>query len=178
MKLRTLLLLSSLLLLLCQCGTQRINNICSRCPVKTETVIERYDSVITSFTDTTIYLPPDSAWYYALVECVNNKPVINNANTTNSRRTKVSVQLADNRLQVNCIALYDSVVLLQKQVQHYRSQHSVKNNTVIKTIKQPLAWWQKILIWLGAAFIAEWLLRLAFWAGKKYANLSLPFLKL
>lgn len=178
MKLKLLLPLCSTLLLLCQCGTQRMNNICNRCPVKTETVIERHDSVITSYTDTTIYLPPDSAWYHALVECVNNKPVITTANTTNSKRTQVHVQLSDNRLQVNCTALYDSVVLLQKQVEHYRSQHTIKADTIVKTVKHPLTWWQKILMWLGGAFMAEWLLRVAFWAGKKYANISIPFLKL
>ncbi|WP_162304180.1 hypothetical protein [Chryseobacterium mulctrae] len=112
--------------------------------------------------DTVLVSKPDSLYYSAYIDCVNNKPVLRNPEQKNTKGIKADVKLQDGRLIVD--AQTEAQNLFLKWKEKYEKQHSgqVKIKPVpypvIKEIKVPaeLSKWEKW--YLGVGKVVTWLL--------------------
>jgi len=153
---------------------------CSRCPVQT---IVR-DSIIERFTvrDSTITIPADSSWYYALLECDSlGNVVVVKEETNNSSQSSISTSVTpvkpksgnkgkpQTQLRADCKCDSTNIYLTWKErdLQHF----SDKQITLPpKYIPMPLSKMQKyflksgkifnlLILALIIGFVANWLLR-------------------
>ena len=159
-----------LVLFISSCGYEKkLAKWCERCPKETKTEIiytERFDTAV-------VVTPADSAWYYALVECMADSagkyiPVVINSDQVQTPRTKVKVSLSSGQLKVNCQSLEDSIQVLVKQIEKKEVQSITK---VVPKIL-PLKWWQKFLIWAGAIFLIILTIKLTWFIAKQFPQLK------
>lgn len=158
------------LLVLSSCSYEKkLAKWCERCPKETtKEIIERIDT-------TTIVTPADSAWYFALLECIKDSngkfvPVVVDSAKSNGRKTRASVNLSNGKLKVDCKTLEDSLQVLIKQVQ----TKEVVTKIVPKII--PLKWWQKFLMWCGGILLVYIAIRITWFIAKNTPQLK-PILR-
>jgi hypothetical protein len=115
--------------------------------------IGRKDSVSREITylkhDSLIRIPGDSAWYYALIECMQDKngkwiPTVSEQNTSNGNRIRMSSQIMDGRLQVNCTV--DTMAIgiwwLEKHTKDLRVSY-IRDSYPVEA---KLSWWKSTMI--------------------------------
>lgn len=113
---------------------KRKAKICATCPEKTSTdsVTIIKDRIIVK--DTTVTIPPDSAWYNAWIECKDGKPILHKEKSKEGKRARIDVTLSKDG-QLKAVANCDS---LQLVITYY--QHEIDRLNRIKsteTIKEP-----------------------------------------
>jgi len=117
--------------------------------------------VTVTIKDTVLVSKPDSLYYNAYIECVNNKPVIRDPEQKNSKNIKADIKLQDGKLSINVKTEAQNLFLKWKET--YEKQHSgsVKNKPVpypvIKEVPTPieLTKWEQVYMHFGK--IMTWL---------------------
>ncbi|RKE82011.1 hypothetical protein DEU39_1561 [Chryseobacterium sp. AG363] len=112
-------------------------------------------TVTVTVRDTVLVSEPDSLYYEAYIDCVNNKPVLRGPKQKNTSGVKSDVNLTDGKLKI----LVNTEA--QKLFHTWKEQYieSTKDRTqkipvpypVIKTVTVPaeLSFFQTLFIWLG-----------------------------
>lgn len=127
----------------------------SRQPAEPVT-IETERIITNTIRDTVFTKEADSSSYYALIDCVNGKPVITQppamaAQSKAGRKLEVpKVKLEDNKLQVDCHQEAEDLFFKWKET--YSQEKKVV--TVPRYIEKPFKWYHKTLMWIGGIFLA------------------------
>jgi len=117
--------------------------------------------VTVTIKDTVLVSKPDSLYYSAYIDCVNNKPVLRNPEQKNTKGIKADVKLQDGKLIVD--AQTEAQNLFLKWKEKYEKQHSgqVKKipvpYPVIQKVPTPieLTKWEQVYMHFGK--IMTWL---------------------
>lgn len=147
---------------------------CARCPKVDSVVVERVDSTIIQVDTVTTVTPADSAFYFAWVECVNNKPKIKYDARVNTRRTNIDVVMDSmGRLQATAIILSDTIISLQNTITRLKIERLHARQVVsIPCPDCSLKWWQKALMWIGAISLLYFSIRLTWFIAKQTPQLK------
>ena len=130
-------------------------------PHKTETT-ERIVTVTETVRDTVIQVRPDSSIVQALIRCDSTgRARLEEIQTLRqSERLRQTFSLQDNRLTTK--ATVDSMGIYLTYKDRYREDQKVQTiETVIEKEVNILRWWQKALMWAGAAALIAALLAAA-----------------
>ncbi|WP_184874117.1 hypothetical protein [Chryseobacterium sp. G0240] len=119
------------------------------------------DSIFTTKTvtvtlkDTVLVSVPDSLYYEAYIECVNNKPVLRDPEEKKTTGVKSDINLKDGKLKV--LVNTEAQKLFLKWKEQYVQETKERNKTisvpypVIEKVTVPaeLTFFQKLYLWIG-----------------------------
>ncbi|MEG0927261.1 hypothetical protein [Chryseobacterium sp.] len=113
---------------------------------KTETITER---------DTVFVSVPDSLYYTAYVECVNNKPVLRDPEQKNTSGVKNEISLKDGKLTVLVKTEAQKLFVKWKEKYIQENKEHSKSISIPYPVKVPfevpipLSLFQKLYLWIG-----------------------------
>lgn len=109
--------------------------------------------------DTVLVSKPDSLYYNAYIECINNKPVLRDPEQKNTKGVKSAIQLQDGKLSVKVETEAQNLFLKWKEIYEKQNSGSVKIKPVAYPVDRPvpaeLTKWQKY--YLGVGKVVTWL---------------------
>lgn len=112
-------------------------------------------TVTVTVRDTVLVSKPDSLYYNAYIECINNKPVLKNPEQKNTSGVKANVKLQDGKLTVDVKTKAQNLFLKWKETFEKENSGSVKIKPVpypvIKEVPAELSKKQKFYIGVGRA---------------------------
>lgn len=127
--------------------------------------------------DSTVYIPPDSSWLKMYLECDKNGNVIMRELSdyrAGKHLAPPKVVIKDNYLTAQCKSDTNSIGL-------YWFNKYVRSNVKVKTqavkLEYRLTKFQSFFVVCGYIFWGVVLIIIAVWLIKKYAKVSIPFLK-
>lgn len=137
------------ILMLFSCKTKQIIQ-------PTKEIVNTKEKVVTKTArDTTFIVKPDSSFYQAWIECVNNKPVLRNptAQAGDGQLKKPSVNLSeDGQLSVECqTENLELKARINELVTEINNSSSTIEYVPIEVVKE-LNFFQKLLVNLGKVF--------------------------
>lgn len=145
----------AILLLLPGCSAVRKNAPDLPPPLIEKDSVYETKNVIITVKDTVFVSQPDSLYYEAYIDCVNNKPVLKDSKQKNTSGVKSDISLTDGKLKI--LVNTEAQKLFHKWKEQYIE--STKNQTqkipvpypVIKKVEVPaeLSFFQTLYIWLG-----------------------------
>ncbi|MDV2458048.1 hypothetical protein CMU99_06855 [Elizabethkingia anophelis] len=124
-----------ILLLLPGCSAKR-----KAIPAQEPVVVKAKDSTSTTKTvtifqrDTVLVSKPDSVYYEAWIECVNNKPVLRDPITKQTENAKTNISLENGKLSVQVIT--EAQKLFLKWKEKYIKEHT--NRTIETPVPYPV----------------------------------------
>lgn len=142
---KLILVVIGIILLFTSCG------IFKKCPqsVLLSVVDSSYTETIYNTKIDTFKIPQDSAFYYALLECINGNVVERNIRNENGKHSQVTVAIKDGTLVAKCVV--DSFSVYKE----YQNSHTttVEVKTITKQLPpittNILTQWQIFQLWLG-----------------------------
>ena len=123
-------------------------------PHKTESI--KHTIVVTeTVRDTIIQVQPDSSIVQALIKCdsTGHARLEEIRTLKESARVQQTLALEDNKLTAKAVVDSMGIYLTYKE-RHKEEQQVQTIETVIEKEVNVLKWWQKVLMWAGAAAIA------------------------
>ncbi|PTT43724.1 hypothetical protein DBR28_00090 [Chryseobacterium sp. HMWF028] len=150
-----------ILLLLPGCSAVRKNIPDSPPPLIQKDSVSETKTVTVTVKDTVLVSVPDSLYYEAYVDCVNNKPVLRDPAQKNTPGVKSDVSLTDGKLKI--LVNTEAQKLFHKWKEQYIQSEKERIQKIpvpypeIKKVPVPaeLSFFQTLYIWLGKiAFFA------------------------
>ena len=152
------------------------------CSKQSIPVVTRKDSTSSQVTtyvahDTVIKFKADSSSIKALLECQGSIPKLMQIIAYKAGRTVFvpKITLKHDTLIVDCVT--DSASIAFRYYQEHTSLFVKTDQTLVKEVAKPLAWYVKMFMYAGIAACSLALLFVIYLILKVYAKINLPFLK-